>query len=244
MKMLFKKALLITSLVLAHETHALPKLQLDIYGGTYVAGDEESMMSSETQFDLYALVKDSLSIANPFVLTTALVPQEEGVAGGDFGNISVTTTQDDVSMTFNLGNDDFTFGKPGGLSKHGIFETDFWELAFNFESINTSGGYNVEDDGGSGPIAGDDLYFQAFQIDLSGFTGAYDVHFDLYSPSLGKFAPYSHDAGVLSVLSVDAPRNLFFMGLLMTFAGCYAKRRREYDGKVGKVSDSSSEVRF
>lgn len=212
---------------------AVPSLQLDIAGGTYVGGSEETIFASTNSFALYAygLAADIEDTSKSFYLSIALLPATS--TGGSFGSFKVGSTVYDVT-------DDMVYGTPplesylafdsGDLSKHSIFPTYFTEIAFTFDGAQ-SGVYNTQDDAGSGPQAGFGMYYKKFDIDLSGLNTGYGLHFDLYATALVEkckkgactsetdvdgswFAPFSHDAAGM-VTPVPEPQTyaLLFAGL-------------------------------
>ena len=106
----------------------------------------------------------------------------------------------------------------GDLSKHGIFETYFYETSFTFDltqfidpKINTQ-------DGTTSPGM---LYLREFEINVTNLAEGYQIHFDLYSEKLAKnsgtdldinlFAPFSHDAQS-NGHQVPEPGTLVMMG--------------------------------
>ena len=191
------KSLAITGLLLSATTtaFAVPKLQLDIDGGFYVGGSEESVMTTADSFSLYALaapkgkVSSSDILADTYYLSIAITPAH-------------TTATNLGSFTFNgltiNATDDMRFGTPLSLPSHGIYDAFYYEHAFKFDALNTVAEYNVEDNAG-GPQAGNDLYSAMFNIDINNLSPDVELHFDLYNKKTGKdksyFAPFSHDAG-------------------------------------------------
>lgn len=201
---------------LASTANALPALQVDFLGGSYDVADE-SVVTTEENFTLYtyATPTGNLSandiLSDTFKLSIALLPQ----VGPDAVNLG--------SFTYSIGGgptvtvdvtDDMTYGNPpleslvekdpGDLSPHGVFPTFFYEVPFQFIANQTSTGYNVQDDPGLGPDdAGSDMFYRAFDFDVTGLDVGVDLHFDLYNTKLAKksqtdidadlFAPFSHD---------------------------------------------------
>jgi hypothetical protein len=109
----------------------------------------------------------------------------------------------------------------GTLAQHGIYPTYFREVAFTFNSSNTSAEYNTADNLG-GIHAGSGLLYAGFSIDRSLLASPYQLHFDLYNESLitrrgvtdidvNRFAPFSHDAGT-TTRNVPEPSSLLLMG--------------------------------
>ena len=90
---------------------------------------------------------------------------------------------------------------PNDLAKHGIFETYFYEIGFNFDENSIVSAYNTVD---GKPVKGH-LYQAAFEINTANLAAGYSIHFDLYNTvvktwesiddfDIKKFAPFSHDA--------------------------------------------------
>jgi hypothetical protein len=219
---------------------AVPVLQLDISNGTYDASaGEESTITSENVFDLFALGKESsnnFSIDDVFHISAALIPKTGfSNPGDDFGsfNISYTDAAGGVHVNETISvTADMTFGIPpleanwdaahdgGDLGSHDIFDTYFYEFSFKFDAGSTIGSYNTQD---VAPSAGD-LLLETFSFDLSNLQLGYDLHFDLYNTKMKNngdfdidyFAPFSHDAGSgRTVVPVPAPATwlLFLLGL-------------------------------
>lgn len=195
---------------------AVPTLQIDIDGATYVAGDEESVVTTETVFDLYALgtpggnTSAADLLETIYYLSVAIIPQI-GPDPVDFGSFTAN------GVTYDVG--DMTYGTPpldlytdspeSGLPPHGIFETYYLQLAFNFDGGNTATTYNVQDDAGTigDNLGGTGTYYNLFDFDISGLNAGFHLHFDLYDAVVangkqgdvvdldaGIFAPFSHDA--------------------------------------------------
>jgi hypothetical protein len=217
--------------------NAVQTLQLDIGGGNYVGGEEETIFSSGPVFNLYAYLEPggASTLGSTYYISAALVPKT-GPTGGDYGSFKFN------SFTVNV-TDDMIYGvppletvlggadrDPGDLSRHGIFETFYTEYAFKFDADQQSGIYDTQAQTGQGPIAGTGMYYQMFSIDTSGLTGEYAIHFDLYnekyySRNIGNnpvgdidvrdFAPFSHDAQS----KVPEPGTLLLFGIgLIGFA--------------------------
>ena len=198
-------------LVIGSQALAVPALQLGIEGGTYVGGNEETIFAPPgNTFTLYAyLDPGKANYMDTYYLSMAVVPKiSTSVSGGsfDFTYMDVTTT---VNVTGSM-----TYGVPpierfltgiatfdsGDLSKHGIFETYFYEKPFqfidtlSFPKINTQTGVTEQGT----------LYRMGFDFDLTNLDPKYEIPFDLYSEKLAKktftdwyinlFAPFSHDA--------------------------------------------------
>ena len=82
---------------------ALPKLQLDIAGGTYVGGDEESTVSAGPVFTLEALVLSSYLQLDPsatYYISAAITPKTTVPLAEDFGSFKIGSTTYDASNRF------------------------------------------------------------------------------------------------------------------------------------------------
>ncbi|WP_162893756.1 choice-of-anchor N protein [Marinobacter sp. Arc7-DN-1] len=232
-------AALVTGMLGAGSALAIPTLQLDIDGGTYVGGTEESTVTTTSSFDLWALGKTTeVDTAIDYYLSVALLPKTQNI--GDPANLgSVTVNGTALSTLFGASE----YGTPpvasvsngGELAPHGIFDTYYYQLAFSFAGLPTIASYNVQDDT-AGP-AGEELFKQVFQIDASSLAGGYGLHFDLYTygetngqrTAITDFAPFSHDAAYCvdrdcGPVKVPEPSTLalFSIGLM----GLVAIRRR------------------
>lgn len=216
-----KAALLGCMLALAGATQAwaVPGLQLDITGASYVGGSEESVITNNKVFSLYALGTPTGNLTqtelvgttkDTFYVAIALSgPNAPTVPGGNFGSFKVNGNT--IQVTSGM-----VFGTPpleanltalkdaGDLAPHGIYPTYFTEIAFTFQSNKQVGTYNVQDTPGQDPSTkgGTGTYWKKFDIDLTGITGNFDFHFDLYDTNcrngdidVDHFAPFSHDAG-------------------------------------------------
>ena len=158
---------------------AVPVLQLDISNGTYDASaGEESTITSENVFDLFALGKESsnnFSIDDVFHISAALTPKTGfSNPADDFGsfNISYTDATGVVHVDETIAvTADMTFGIPpleanwhaahdgGDLGSHDIFDTYFYEFSFKFDAGSTIGSYNTQD----GAHSAGDLLLETFR---------------------------------------------------------------------------------
>jgi hypothetical protein len=192
---------------------AVPVLQLDIAGGTYDAGSE-TVVTSDSSFTVYAYatpqgnVSSSNLTSRTLYLSIALVPQT-GPAAASAGSFTVNghtyfATADMIYGVPPIEGSDATHDG-GDLGKHDVFETWFLEVPIELTAASpTSGEYNTADDAGQGPIAGDDMLYAAFDIDRSGLSSDYQLHFDLYATRTHRgderidfHVPYSHDAATV-----------------------------------------------
>lgn len=215
---------------------AVPTLQLDIDGGTYIGGSEESTVTTSQSFDLWALgVVGDVDTAIDYYLSIALLPQTENA--GDPAGLGNITVNGFTLSTIGLAE----FGTPpvetvdGELASHGIFETYYYELAFSFAGLPTIDSYNVQD-GTAGP-AGEELFQKVFQIDASALASGYGLHFDLYTYgekggeriAITENAPFSKDAAYCITLDcepveVTEPSTLALFGIGLL--GLVSIRRR------------------
>ena len=177
----------------------------------------------------------------------ALVPSTS--TSGSYGSFVVNGTTINVTsdMTYGIPPLETVLGgaafDPGDLAAHGIFPTYFAESKFNFSSSNQSGLYNTADSAGSGPQAGSGMYFKKFDVDISGLSLNYGIHFDLYNETLissckktqnctvgdidvNKFAPFSHDAEGRVVTSVPEPETYAMLVAGLGLMGFVARRRK------------------
>jgi hypothetical protein len=220
----------------ANTALAIPTLQLDIDGGTYIGGSEESTVTDSSSFDLWALATTDIDTALDYYLSIALTPKTENI--GDAANLGMVTVGG--TQLSSLGSSQY--GTPPvadidkDLASHGIFETYYYELTFNFPETPTIGAYNVQDDSS----APGNLYKQVFQIDASALASGYGLHFDLYTYGLTngdktkitEFAPFSHDAAYCIDLKcepvkVSEPSTLALFGVgLMSLVAIRRRLRR------------------
>ncbi|EMP54193.1 hypothetical protein MSNKSG1_17446 [Marinobacter santoriniensis NKSG1] len=213
----------------ANTALAIPTLQLDIDGGTYVGGSEESTITNDPTFDLWALGKTSgVNTAVDYYLSIALLPQTQNP--GDIANFGGVTVNGTALSTL-PGSPEY--GKPGALKQsHGIFDTYFYELAFRFAGDPTIPSYNVQD-GDAGPKK-DELFKHVFQIDASALASGYGLHFDLYtySDNGSNKTPFSHDAAYCNnrdcnPVKVSEPSTLALFGVgLMSLVAIRRRLRR------------------
>lgn len=212
--------------------NAIPSLQVGIVGGTYDnSPGVETTIAGATPFTLYALLTPQQN-ATPaeitallnttyymsFALTPKLNPPDASATLGSF---------DVDGTTYNV-TGDMIYGTPpletvatqlfdsGDLSTHGIYETWFKQLSFNFSGTDQTTPFNVQPgaDGceGCDPAAsgGTGAFFKTFTVDVSLLEAGYSIHMDLYNEKVitcgrnpncvagdvdvNDFAPFSHDA--------------------------------------------------
>ncbi len=198
---------------------AVPSLQLDIDGGTYVAGSEESTVTNSPTFDLWALGRveadgpsnPAVSTDNFYYLSIALLPRES-YSSEDPANLGGVTVNN-TSLLDLLGSP--LFGNPPlesvdnqdkHLAPHGVFDTYYYQLAFKFDPTSQTTLYNVEK-GAEKPE--ESLYKTVFSIDASALSYGYGLHFDLFTfededrVTISQFAPFSHDAAYCTSLNCD-----------------------------------------
>ena len=239
-------ALCAAAMVASGPASAVPELQLDIAGGTYVGGGEDTIFASSNSFSLYAYgLADKVSTTETFRLSMALIPATD--TAGTYGSFSVNSSTINVTS-------DMVYGNPpietlvsqehesGDLPPHSIFPTYFTEVQFSFSTANQSGIYNTEDEAGSGPQSGTGMYYVKFDVDLSGLAAGLGIHFDLYNTKLidqcknanctlgdvtvGKLvAPFSHDAAGM-VTAVPEPETYAMLLAGLGLLGFMARRRR------------------
>lgn len=237
----------------ATSAQAIPQLQLSIAGGTYNSTTQTTVAASSV-FTLYAYltpgnganVDINALLADTYYVSMAVAPKT-GPTDSILGSFKVGTSVIDVT-------DDMTYGTPplealadtdpGDLSSHGIFETFFYEHAFNFDSLLQTNPFDVQTSVGLTPTAGSGMYYVGFEIDVTQLLPDYAIHFDLYNSKVAKcknncvpddidvndFAPFSHDAGSGGGdgdggdETVPEPGSLFLIG--GGLLGLWASRRR------------------
>lgn len=189
---------------IASSAWAVPTLQLDIAGGNHIPGDDETVYSTSDQFTLYALLNPTVNNHNPapgtpnfggtFYISAAIV----GTGGPGFGSFSIGST------TFSQ-NSGMQFGTPPvdivpdnkDLPSHDVFPAWYAEVAFSFDTAHRAQSYDVQVNPGGLVTGSGPLYYHGFNVDVSGLSDGYAVHFDLYNiigDKVGDFAPFSHDA--------------------------------------------------
>lgn len=196
------KKLLLTSLLgllFVNEGWSLPLLQLDIQGGTYVGGTDQTTYANGTSFTLYALLNNpnSTQLGNQYFISAAILPNPGNPTPANFGSFSINGVTYSAASGMQYGNPPLDTTSQD-LPSHGIFSTWYAEVGFTFSATNTLNAYNVQSDPydpeSRFSLTGTMIY-QAFNIDISGLAPGYSVHFDLYDPGSPIVkAPFSHDA--------------------------------------------------
>jgi hypothetical protein len=198
-------------LIAAPVAYCVPLLQLDIAGGNYVGGSDQTVYAQSSTFSLYALYSGSLAPSGNFYISVAIQPrQNQTPVQPNFGSFTVNGTT--YSSGLNYGVPPLAVAddapKVQNLGTHDIYPTYYAEIQFQFNLNNQGARYDTALNPG-GLTAGTGLYYQRFDINVSGLLSAYSLHFDFYNEvaknvgsgklpvsalTLGSFAPFSHDA--------------------------------------------------
>ena len=204
---------------------AVPLLQLDIAGGTYDSSpDAENIVSTSNPFTVQALFNTlSGTASGTYYLAVAIVPKTENPPLLDFGSFKIGDVTYSVD-NMHYGTPPLAFGKSGDLASHGIYDTHYFEIGFMFDDENRANLYNSQDDPG-GLVENEDgeILFHEFEVDVSGLSAGYQVHFDLYNLNTGKrgkpgvkdFAPFSHDAQSAPPSVADTSSTMILLGMAM-----------------------------
>ncbi len=246
MRSIFVFIATLAALTLSSPAHAIPTLQLDIGGGYYMNGTEQSVVTGADIFAVYALATSGGGmsaadiLAETYYLSVSITPKE-GPQASKLG--SFTFQQEGGSVETVDVTTDMTYGSPPltatanpYLGGHDIFDTFYIERSFTFNALQTVATYNVEDDAGASFSPGTSMYYIGFNIDMSLYDDSvHDLHFDLYSSqikkngeiTLGDFAPFSHDASTVSVPEPSSAVHLAigFFGFMML---CWASNSRVF----------------
>jgi len=244
---MIKMAILILALLLGYSGPALaiPMLQLDIEDGVYDPISETTIAASD-EFKLYALLKEKSQLGDDFYISAALFPNPNDsavAAPDDLGSFTIGGTKIDVTgdMVYGVPPLETYFSLQGwdkkDLPSHGIFETYFYEIGFNFNENNKVKAYNTIDR----TARKGELYQAAFEINTENLATGYSIHFDLYNTvvktwkiledvDIKKFAPFSHDAqsgpGSSGPAPVPEPTTILLLSSgLFVFAG-YMRRKK------------------
>jgi hypothetical protein len=183
---------------------AVPTMQLDIPGASYIGVNPdssltESTVTSDDTFDLLALLQpknngtgvtdDNWQSLNYFI-SAAVWPKS--TSGGNYGSFDFTyggtTTTVDVTgdMAYGTPPLDIMLSDSADLQSHGIFETYFFEIAIDFSPASAQAKeYNAQ----TAPDAaietcgvGDTcMYYETIAFDLTSLSKDIDLHFDFYA---------------------------------------------------------------
>jgi len=248
---LLAAALAILAVHAAGTARAVPALQLDIVGGVYDQATE-TVVASGSSFTLLALAtpNGSTSAADilneTYYISAAIVPpvaQDPGFNAGSFQINGVTIHATEANMTY--GTPPTEDSHSPNLPGHGIYDSYYFEFAFQFSAADTTTTYNSEDNAGGALFdeAGAGSFFLALEIDVSGLASGRLLHFDLYNTKVKKngditiddFAPFSHDAesvlpptppGPVPDTGTDIPEPASLAVFLSGLAAAFRLRRR------------------
>jgi|GEM_PF-2006502 len=205
--MKIKKLLFATAMMgLSGTVFAVPSMQLDIPGASYIGVNPDSSLTETTvttndTFDLLALLQPGASDAANgvtvnnweslnYYISAAVWPKTD--IAGIFGSFDYTYggTTTTVNVT-----GDMSYGTPplaimlkdsADLQDHGIFETYFFEIAIDFTASSPQAKeYNAQTD----PDAtietcnvGDKcMYYETISFDLANLSKDIDLHLDFYA---------------------------------------------------------------
>jgi hypothetical protein len=228
---------------------AAPALQLGISNGSYDVASETIITTART-FNLNAYgLSTKVNPAETHYLAFAIVANP-GFIPAQFGSFKVDGKQYKLSS--------MVFGNPpfeklqdhdgGDLSPHGLYDTWFTEIAFNFSPSNLTKSLNTEENPGYTPTNNtvtkdkNKYLYKSLFVEASGLNNGYNLHVDLYSTKLNpntgdrdvnKFAPFSHDAATAyplvaekSVGSAPEPGTLAMFATALVGLGFSWARRR------------------
>ena len=212
-------------LVAGNAVFAEPYLMLDANPATYLSAPEESIVTTDLQFTLYALINSEApesDLTDTFYLSAAIVPNPgESNPGPDLGSYDFDGSTLNVVGTMEYGTPPLeVYLESKDLPSHGIYETYYHEYSFTLNLANKATLYDSQVTQG-GPVSNPSgtLYYQAFEVDVSGLASEYVMHFDLYTYKwdenkgiyvIDNFAPFSHD---LVTVPIPASVILGILGL-------------------------------
>jgi len=232
-----KKFLILAVLIIsiASSAKAYPTLQVAINGGIYhgIESNEvlsESVVTSSSLFDVGAIFTPSPSTngkkkptvpdPNPnqnFQLIMAFTNPDGSPITSSTGSIKVN------HILYNLSS--FEFGGPTGLASHGVYETIYKAIDFNFSNGIKIDKIDVAENPGTWLInSSGKALLKTFEIDRSAI-GDYLIQFDLIANTgshLDYFAPFSHDGA--SMAEVSEPTTLILFGTFLLGFGTLRKR--------------------
>jgi hypothetical protein len=191
-------AALTLAMGISGSANAVPALQIDAQGGTWIAndpnGDPQTTFCSTDVCDFYAIatatgnVTEAQILADTYYVSIALYPKTGG-ANADLGSIVVNGTTINVTA-------DMTYGTPplndpagntpdpGDLASHGIYNTFYTQIAIDFVSGQTINEYNAQDDSGDpeGKISATGTsFYDKITVDTTNLDSSVELHLDLYS---------------------------------------------------------------
>lgn len=186
----------ILTLIIATATGwAIPALQVDINGGTYIGSNANEALNESTYIGadtftvdaIYTAKKHAPDPSGQFYLVVG-VTDLAGNAVNSIGAGSINVNGTDYT------NADFTVGLlPIANSPYGPYPTLYMPVSFSFASATAIDTYNVQDDPGD-PVAdvnGDSLLV-TFDVNRSSLGDDYLLVFDLVAYD-GTTAPFSHN---------------------------------------------------
>lgn len=230
---------------------AVPELQLDIIGGSY-DDTTETVISNASAAVVVALrtfggskagQSDGMLSETVYLSLAALKSNGDAVGLDELNGALI----DINGVTFT--GQEFLFGTPihgaadgSDLPKHGVYETSFLEMAFQFSAENQTAEYNTAETPGASSLylGGQDSFFKVFTVSIATLADEVYLHFDLYMTTVGesaelevdKFAPFSHDAelrplSTAPVVAIAEPRlSIGFLIALLAIVGSRKQSRR------------------
>jgi len=208
----------VVTILMSSPVAAFPLLQLDIVSDTTTYDNvTETVTTNSETFDVYAYGNrkhgsGSIRINVDYYLSISIIGTPSA-----FG--SFTIDGDTIELS------DTVFGNPFGTSNsHGIFDANYYEQVFMFDSSLKRHHVNTDISPGTDPLTniGNDFLYMAFDIDTSGLNDGVGLHFDLYDKNdsdLGdKFAQFNYDAQFIDVsdtntTEVPAPIPMVLIGI-------------------------------